>query len=178
MELLLAGVVYLADLGLYFVEPILDRVQLGRVGWQIEDVHANLAAQIDGLLFIVNGAIVQHQPLFSLILFGCAFLLSQLLLFLLHPPEQLLDEIQVFIFTICAFDDAPVSQSVICDYGYQGKTFSLGDRAIDSDLFIGSSPCFITGHVQVKAALVQEVDFGIFLDNLHVPGAVIMPFLQ
>ncbi len=46
------------------MEPVLDGVELGRVGGQIEHVDAVLFGQIDGLLFVVDCAVVHYDPFF------------------------------------------------------------------------------------------------------------------
>jgi hypothetical protein len=153
-QLLLARIVNLPDLGLNLVEPVFYGVELRGVGRQVEDVHAYLSTQVDGLFLVVDGAVVEHEPLLPLVFLGSAFFLGQLLFLLLHPREELLYEIQIFVFAVCALDDAPVGQSVIRDYGDQGETLALGDGAVYGDFFVGAGPSLIAGHVEVKTAFV------------------------
>lgn len=153
-QLLLPLIVDLPYLGLHLIEPVLNGIELRRVGREVEDMHTYLSAQVYGLFFIVDGAVIEHQPLLPLVLLRCAFFLGQLLLLFLHPCEELLDEIQIFVFAVCALDDAPMGQSVISYDGNQWEAFTLGDGAVNSDLLVGTSPSLIASHVKVKATLV------------------------
>lgn len=65
--------------------------------------------QVDGLLLIVDGAVVHHDPL----LLG-VFLLLLLLVDLL---EELPDEVKVLEFTVVSLNETPVSQSIVSDDG-------------------------------------------------------------
>lgn len=100
-----------------------------------------LLGQVDGLLLIVDGAIVHHDP----------FLLGVfLLLLLVDLLEQLTDEVEVLEFAVVALDEAPVGESVNADDGDEREAFALGDGAVDCDFLIGSRPRLVSGHVEVE----------------------------
>jgi hypothetical protein len=74
-KLLLSSVVDLSDFGFYLVEPILDGVELWRIGRQIENLHFTLLCQLYSLLFIMNRTVVKDQPFFPHVLLIVSLLL-------------------------------------------------------------------------------------------------------
>lgn len=140
-QLFLAGVVDLLQLALDLVEPVLNGVQLRRVRGQIQHIDAVLLGQVDGLLLIVDGAVVHHDPLLLRVV---------LLLLLVDLLEELPDEVKVLEFAVVALDETPVGQSIVANDGDQRKTFALGDGAVYCDFFVGSRPSLIASHVQIE----------------------------
>lgn len=66
------------------MEPVLDGIQLRRVGWQKENVHVVLVCQVQCLLLVVDRAVVQDEPPLSSVLMVPA---------LVDLDEHLLDEV-------------------------------------------------------------------------------------
>lgn len=78
-QLLLASVINLPYLGFYLAKPVLNGVELWRIGRQIEDLHFALLCQLYSLLLIVDGTIVKDQPFFSHVFLIVSLLLGQLI---------------------------------------------------------------------------------------------------
>ena len=63
----------------------------------------------------MDGTVIHNQPLLSVGVF----------LHLVNFLEQLFYEVEVFVFSVCSFNDTPVSQSLLPDDGDQRKSFAL-----------------------------------------------------
>jgi len=77
--------------------------------------------------------------------------------------EEFFDEIKILILSVSSFNDAPICEPLFTYDRDEGKSLALGNGTIDSDLFVGSGPGFLSGHVQIEARFVQEVDLGMFV---------------
>lgn len=177
-KLLFSRIVNLPNFSLHLVKPILNGIQLGRVRRQEENLHITGFSHIGSLLLIVYRTIIKYQPLLSHILLLVALLFSELVHLLLQSQEELLYEVEVFVFAVCAFDDSPVGQSVLGDDCNQGKSFAFGDWTVYSDFLVRPCPCFVTSHIKIKATFVQKVYFGLLHPNVFVLYAVIVPFFK
>lgn len=98
------------------MEPIFNRIQLGTIGRKIEHVNPMLSGQIDGLLLVVDGAIIHDDPLLLRILLR--FVLVDLL-------EKLPYEVEVLELAVVSLNETPMRQTVVRDDGDQRETLSF-----------------------------------------------------
>jgi len=91
--------------------------------------------------------VVHYEPFLALIILAQTLLFCHIIHLLSYSGEQLSNEINEFVLSVCTFNDSPMGQTILSNNGYQRKSFAFVDRAVHSDLFVRPCPGFISGHV-------------------------------
>ena len=166
-QLSLSRIISFPHFGLNFAKPHFNRVQLGWVRRQIQNIHLTILCQLLGLLPVMDGTVVKNKPFLPQTVLS-TFILVHLVHVLSDSGEEVPDEIKELVFSVGAFYNSPVGKAIFSNNCNQWKPFALVDGAVHVDFLIWPWPSFISGHVKVKAALIKKKYFC----SLHVDVVV------